>query len=205
MEYSTKIKIINTLKVSVIGIALLLPLSGSAAAIYRYTYTGALEYELVTPGMPVGVGQITGYIDLAAPMQFGVQDIAPIAYSFTDGVTTITEQSGYQSLMTFVLDDEGAISDYWVYLEYELTGLAEPDRHINLVMNTYEVATTYCPQVCTPENYDFYGEVAFTTGFDQAGIPRPYWTASVIPIPAAVWLFGSALGLLGWLRRKQTA
>ena len=28
--------------------------------------------------------------------------------------------------------------------------------------------------------------------------------ASVIPIPAAVWLFGSALAGLGWMRRKQT-
>ncbi len=26
----------------------------------------------------------------------------------------------------------------------------------------------------------------------------------VIPVPAAVWLFGSALGLLGWIRRKAT-
>ena len=26
--------------------------------------------------------------------------------------------------------------------------------------------------------------------------------AEVIPIPAAVWLFGSALGLLGWLKRR---
>ncbi len=26
-----------------------------------------------------------------------------------------------------------------------------------------------------------------------------------IPIPAAVWLFGSGLGLLGWIRRRQTA
>jgi hypothetical protein len=28
---------------------------------------------------------------------------------------------------------------------------------------------------------------------------------SVVPIPAAVWLFGSGLGLLGWFRRRQTA
>ncbi len=29
--------------------------------------------------------------------------------------------------------------------------------------------------------------------------------AAFIPIPGAVWLFGSALAGLGWLRRKQTA
>jgi hypothetical protein len=28
---------------------------------------------------------------------------------------------------------------------------------------------------------------------------------TVIPVPAAAWLFGSALGLLGWLRRKASA
>jgi hypothetical protein len=27
--------------------------------------------------------------------------------------------------------------------------------------------------------------------------------ASAVPVPAAVWLFGSALGLLGWLRQRQ--
>jgi hypothetical protein len=31
------------------------------------------------------------------------------------------------------------------------------------------------------------------------------FSATVIPVPAAVWLFGSALAGLGWLRRKQTA
>ncbi len=28
------------------------------------------------------------------------------------------------------------------------------------------------------------------------------FTISAVPVPAAVWLFGSALGLLGWIRRK---
>jgi hypothetical protein len=27
--------------------------------------------------------------------------------------------------------------------------------------------------------------------------------ASVVPIPAAIWLFGSGIGLLGWMRRKR--
>lgn len=30
-------------------------------------------------------------------------------------------------------------------------------------------------------------------------------TASQVPVPAAVWLFGSALAGLGWIRRRQTA
>jgi hypothetical protein len=32
-----------------------------------------------------------------------------------------------------------------------------------------------------------------------------YLVRTVVPIPAAVWLFGSALAGLGWMRRKQTA
>jgi hypothetical protein len=28
------------------------------------------------------------------------------------------------------------------------------------------------------------------------------FSVNVIPVPAAVWLFGSALGMLGWMRRR---
>ena len=30
------------------------------------------------------------------------------------------------------------------------------------------------------------------------------FSAGVVPVPAAVWLFGSALGVLGWMRRKAS-
>lgn len=41
---------------------------------------------------------------------------------------------------------------------------------------------------------------------DALGCQRAHWleftSAAPIPVPAAVWLFGSAVGLLGWARRR---
>jgi hypothetical protein len=42
------------------------------------------------------------------------------------------------------------------------------------------------------------------SGFDTLSITIDNVNAGVVPIPAAVWLFASALAGLGWFRRKQT-
>lgn len=46
-----------------------------------------------------------------------------------------------------------------------------------------------------------YVGVDAATG-DSDGLGYELVSSSVIPIPAAVWLFGSALSILGWMRRK---
>ena len=49
------------------------------------------------------------------------------------------------------------------------------------------------------ESVRFDGSTAyFFTGLDDIVV-------STVPVPAAVWLFGSALAGLGWLKRKQSA
>ena len=49
--------------------------------------------------------------------------------------------------------------------------------------------------------------VVFTFDTDNPGFRSNATeiTVSTVPVPAAVWLFGSALAGLGWIRRKHTA
>ena len=46
------------------------------------------------------------------------------------------------------------------------------------------------------------GLIEFDASGVDAGMALVVADASVVPVPAAVWLFGSALGLLGWIRRR---
>jgi len=63
----------------------------------------------------------------------------------------------------------------------------------------------------TAAAFDLYTVVQNSGGFlvvsngIPLGSPNANWLTFVVPVPAAVWLFGSALGLLGWVRRRATS
>ena len=62
----------------------------------------------------------------------------------------------------------------------------------------------------TADDFNYLAEVGGGNGpfytaahvLSTGGGPSSDWIAAV-PVPGAVWLMGSALGLLGWLRRKR--
>jgi probable HAF family extracellular repeat protein len=48
------------------------------------------------------------------------------------------------------------------------------------------------------ENGDIVG-----VGITSTGEERAFILTTAVPVPAAVWMFGSALGVLGWMRRRK--
>jgi hypothetical protein len=55
---------------------------------------------------------------------------------------------------------------------------------------------------------DTYSSCAFDSGCTPGSNSSDVFaqwrvSISIIPVPASVWLLGSALGLLGWMRRKK--
>lgn len=56
-------------------------------------------------------------------------------------------------------------------------------------------------KACPFQNADGSGDISKGGCIDQATFGGPI---NVVPVPAAAWLFGSALAGLGWMRRRKT-
>jgi hypothetical protein len=83
----------------------------------------------------------------------------------------------------------------WNYAEF--TSLATAVATNNTV--TINMADDYLDPLATDPVISFY----WGNGL-KAETESTLLYSTAVPIPAAVWLFGSALAGLGWMRRKQT-
>jgi hypothetical protein len=79
----------------------------------------------------------------------------------------------------------GGTADYFVYVPREYVS----GTVLGLATGTYNSAT--------------FASLGLNEGSYLWSWASDSVTVKVVPIPAAVWLFGSGLGLLGFLRRRQ--
>jgi len=167
------------------SLALLTSIS-HASTIYRYQ---GENYE-----QPQGIFdttmRLTGTVEFATPLPsslFG--EVFPISFSFNDGVNTFTEDNLTSSRFGFATDVLGNIVGWEVQLRNE-----GGDPFLELSSEKTMLSGT-----------DF---ILFIPAEGEPGIlfgnPPGNW--SLVPIPPAVWLFGSGLlYLVGIARRKKAA
>jgi len=138
-------------------------------------------------GVTLGSGAATGTTWACIEGNFGLAVAASICGNYNFGPTTVNE-SVYTPTATgatvTIGGDDGAIG---------------PPQSL---ANSYSsmVATSLGGGAYSLHNTNGATVSTSTTGYDfifQQGPP------DLIPVPAAVWLFGSALGLMGVLRRKS--
>ena len=177
----------------------LLAISGlSPAAAATYNYTGLLF--TTTFGTYTQSDRVTGSVTFAAPLAPSIGTIlipvseTPTAFSFSDGVQTITNLSVFGTpVFQFTTDATGAIIRW----------------NVDIFSNTTNNIETY-----------YYASQDQDDGHNQQGPILAYgvivdplygvWTSasSTTPLPTALPLFATglgALGLLGWRRKRKNA
>jgi hypothetical protein len=70
---------------------------------------------------------------------------------------------------------------------------------------TPDYLTMTCPADICADAGRLYGAGDFLDGSGEVAPLSNVTAYSAVPIPAAVWLLGSGLGMLGWMRRRKTA
>jgi hypothetical protein len=174
------------------ALSAMLPASSRADTIYTYTgngFTSAISPYTLTDS-------VSGWIDLSAPLgnSVGPLTITPVAFSFSDGVQTITNNDVISPPSFFdgiITNSSGDIVAWDILVQSGAGGIIE------------------IQDVGIGTQRDLAG-VLGVGGFNvDASVAKPgSWVVATTPIPAALPLFATglgALGLLGWRRKRKAA
>ena len=200
-------------------------MSANAAGIYVLTevasfnqFTGFQPSEITLGSVPYG-GQAVVDADgnvVITDLQFSGNARGQI-YTYTDGMWLTTVGGNAIANFGMCTDIGGSTCSNPDFGLGTVNGLSAMFDSMN--NNSASPDTSFCPPVgitpgpagglCNQVSVveDEGVSLIITEQSEFAGVvpntPLGYqFTFTVIPVPAAVWLFASALGLLGWVRRK---
>lgn len=169
----------------------------SASAVYQYTSN---TYESTSSPYTTSMN-ILATIELASLLSPNLTDerVTPTSYSIFDGIKTIDQSNADLTKFSFSTDSNGDIIDWAVTVQDTqvigdpggniFTSLLAPGASIDGA-NIYECFDESCS--------------SFTGAGSAVSHVPGTWTVTAVPIPAAVWLFGSGLlGLVGISRRRK--
>ena len=189
--------------------------SSASATFVVYTYTGNTFSYIKDENPPEGTYSDTDFVSI----EFTVPEplinlrpfltpITPTSYSITDQRNTFSSATPPPYVNFNVITDEmGDINDWSINVhssDSDLFDLSLGEQSIYIFSDSDPTiagdvgSITECTVV--------FGSFCEATNNDYAGANMGTWTKTVIPVPPALWLFGSGLlGLVGIARRKKTA
>lgn len=184
----------------------------SASVIYSYTGNQYVRVgdEFSTESAYDTSMFVTGYMELenklAPNLETGLS-IAPISFSFFDGVNTIDETNATAGLFAFETDSFGEIISWIIAVESRPMSFSNiGDKFVSIELLHDGVA--FAANVDNAETLTCLDDGCATIDIDVAstsdGVSNSPFVGqwSVVPIPAAIWLFASGfIMIFGWARK----
>lgn len=202
----------------VLAVSAVTTAAANASVIYTYTgqaFTAITPSPGSAPADPYQAGdRVTGTFELAAPLPGNLPAltvITPVAFSFSDGVNTLTNATALTAAFGLSTDASGHILEWLVVVSANQTGPGATRRTIstrNYLNPNFQTAPaidrgsdTLCGANSPPGGCE-----SFDDGYLQAAENRNApgtWTVEAVPEPTSMLLISAALAGLAARRRPR--
>jgi hypothetical protein len=205
--------------------------TASAATMYEYTgntYNDINNYN-VHPDPNLydnydNTMSVTGHFILAEELidttGYGtVADVSQsvLSYSFSDGINTLTNENSDINSFVVAYAPSGEFVHWDINFSQSNFGSVSgevPETVYRIITEndiynvTWDIGvSSHCSSFDLDDGYgggDICADVDLLSSGESQNNQGVWVSSSVVPVPAAAWLFGSALAGLGWMRRKHT-